>query len=97
VETPAPGPERSPAIYSIPQDAGQVADRDDPAVAACAQFARAIDVAATYYSDFADAIAGPDDNYAGIGVQDSNVTGRTALRQSAAAALDASAAAGTHA
>jgi hypothetical protein len=62
---------------------------NNAAVSACSTFARAIDYASVNYGEFADRIAGPDDNYAGIGVQDANVTGRTALRQAAGAVMDA--------
>jgi len=61
-----------------------------PAEIACSQFAGALDLAAVNYSDFADAIAGPEDNYADATVQDTNVTGRTALREAARVALEAS-------
>lgn len=64
---------------------------DNPAAAACGQFATGLDLAATYYSDFANNIAGDaPPNYTSPIVVESNVTGRTALRQAAAEALSAS-------
>ena len=65
--------------------AGEVGD---PAVAGCAQFAAALDHASINYSDYADALADPS-----LGPkwnQGTNVTGRTGLRQAAAASLTAS-------
>ncbi|WP_422748836.1 hypothetical protein ACN27E_10505 [Mycobacterium sp. WMMD1722] len=65
-------------------------DANPAAVTACAQFAEVLDAAATYYGDFADAL---DENAGATtgnaAVADSNVVGRTALRQGAAAALTA--------
>jgi hypothetical protein len=57
------------------------------AVAACGQFGVVLDGASTYYGDFADAIEGS--NYSDPAVDSSNVTGRTALRQGAALAMEA--------
>lgn len=84
---PAPGivPPAPPAELA---PAEPLAADGDPAVAACSQFAAALDHASSYYSDFADSLAdpsmGPDWNTS------TNVTGRTALRQAAAAAMSAS-------
>jgi hypothetical protein len=60
------------------------------AVAACSQFADVLDATSTYYGDFADALethAAP--NYSDPYVEDSNVLGRTALRQGAGVAMSA--------
>lgn len=70
-------------------DAVPVSDTaTEPAVAACANFAAALDGTATYYGEFADAFEGT--SYTDPGVEDSNELGRTALRQGAGVALDAS-------
>ncbi|MBO0677556.1 hypothetical protein JRC04_08795 [Mycolicibacterium sp. S2-37] len=65
-------------------------DASPAAVAACGQFAEALDAAATYYGEFADAL---DENaqarYADPTVNDSNTLGRTALRQGAVLAMSA--------
>jgi hypothetical protein len=64
------------------------ADNADPsAVAACTQFASVLDGSSTYYGDFADSFEGSD--YADPAVSSSNVTGRKALRESAALAMNA--------
>jgi hypothetical protein len=62
-------------------------DADPAAVTACGVFAEALDGTSNYYGDFADAIEGSD--YADPAVGDSNVVGRTALRQAAAVAMSA--------
>lgn len=62
-------------------------DAATPAVAACSAFAQALDGSATYYGQFADALEGTD--YNDPGVQGTNETGRTALRQAAGVAMDA--------
>lgn len=59
-----------------------------PAIAACSAFGEALDGASTYYGQFADAIEGTD--YSDPGVQGTNEVGRTALRQAAGVAIDAS-------
>lgn len=82
-ETPAPGPAAGDAPIS--------GDVNPAAAEACSQFAVALDVAAVNYSDFADAISGEDWSYADQNVASTNVTGRTALRQAAAAARTAAA------
>lgn len=92
---PAPGmPPVEPGTAPVDPMAGDVGDPaagvgGDPAVAACSQFAAALDHASSNYSDFADSLAdpsmGPEWN------QSTNETGRTALRQAAAAAMTASA------
>ena len=91
---PDAAPEPAPAPGMPPVDPGTVpadpmaGDVGDPAVAACSQFAAALDHAAANYSDFADSLAdpsmGPEWN------RSTNETGRTALRQAAAAAMTAS-------
>ena len=62
-------------------------DVNPAAVAACSQFADTLDGTSTYYGEFADAFEGSD--YSDPAVDSSNATGRTALRQGAAAAMDA--------
>ncbi len=62
-------------------------DADPAAVTACASFAEVLDGSSTYYGDFADTFEGSD--YADPAVSDSNVVGRTALRQAAGVAMTA--------
>jgi hypothetical protein len=59
----------------------------EPAVTACGAFAQVLDGSSQYYGDFADSFEGSD--YSDPTVDSSNVTGRTALRQSAATAMQA--------
>lgn len=59
-----------------------------PAVTACSAFAQVLDGSSNYYGDFADSLEGSD--YGDPAVQTSNETGRTALRQAAGVAMDAS-------
>ena len=59
----------------------------EPAVTACGAFAQALDGASDYYGEFADSLEGTD--YSDPGVQSTNGTGRTALRQAAGVATDA--------
>ncbi len=75
----------APVGWAEPEDA-------DPVSLACKQFDTAISVAATNYEDFAYATAGTGDyvDYQDPEVRRSNVIGRTALREAAAAALSAS-------
>jgi hypothetical protein len=87
-DTPAPGPGTIPA-----SSAGQVTDDTGaPAATACKQFAAALNFAAVNYEDFAYSIAGDGANvdYANPSVASNNVASRTALRQAAGVALDAS-------
>lgn len=65
---------------------------DDPTASACKTFTSAVDFAAAHYEDFAYAIAGTGNvvDYSSPSVTNSNVVGRTALREAARAALDAS-------
>lgn len=77
--------------------APQAADSPvDPISDACSRFDAAVNVAAVNYEDFAYASAGNGDHvdYRDPQVWRTNVVGRTALRQAAAAALSASATAG---
>jgi hypothetical protein len=72
---------------SVPVD---TADPASPAVAACSQFAAALDAASAYYGDFADTVDGsvrPD--YGDPAVDNTNATGRAALRQAASLAMSA--------
>lgn len=74
-------------------DASSVASQaGNPVADACERFDWAISVAALNYEDFAYATAGTGNqvDYSDPEVGRSNVTGRTALRGAAAAALDAS-------
>ncbi len=80
VDPPAPGP--------IQVAAAPTSDNADPAaVAACSQFATVLDGSSSYYGDFADSLEGS--SYHDPAVASSNVTGRTALRESAALAMSA--------
>ncbi len=85
---PPPPPAMPAADPGLPPADPMAGDGGDPAASACSQFAAALDYASSNYSDFADALAdpsmGPDWNTS------TNVTGRTALRQAASAAMMAS-------
>jgi hypothetical protein len=61
----------------------------DSAVTACGAFAQVLDGSSNYYGDFADSFEGSD--YADPSVDSSNAVGRTALRESASTAMQASA------
>lgn len=80
------------AVTVAPVAAAEPGDATPESVAACSQFARALDLASLGYSDFANVIAlgevNPD--YGDPFVRASNVSGRTALREAAATALSAS-------
>ena len=68
--------------------AGPTSDNADPAaLQACDAFAQVLDTSSSYYGDFADSFEGSD--YSDPAVDTSNATGRTALRQSAAVAMEA--------
>ena len=84
---PAPPAPDSPAIATAEHNMSA-------AETACAQFAAGLDLAASNYSDFADVTSGNQWRYGDPAVASANVTGRTALREAAAAALRASATAG---
>ncbi len=83
---PAPGAPPPSAFAS------NSADPSPAAADACKQFSGAMNFAATNYEDFAYATAGTGNlvNYADPSVSDANVAGRTALRQAAGVALQAS-------
>jgi hypothetical protein len=63
-------------------------DATAPAVAACSAFGQVLDGASSYYGSFADSFEGS--NYSDPAVESSNQVGRTALRQAAGTAMDAS-------
>jgi len=92
VESPTPAPDQPPAIEAAaplpPDDPGN----GDAIITACKQFGVALDYAASNYEEFAYATAGEGNNvnYQDPSVQGSNVVGRTALREAAAAAMSAS-------
>lgn len=68
------------------------ADSANAVTDACRQFSAAVSLAATNYEDFAYATAGDGDyvDYQDPNVSRTNIVGRTALREAAAIALDAS-------
>jgi hypothetical protein len=78
-----PGPVQVQVAPAEPSD-----NADPAAVTACGQFAQVLDGASTYYGDFADSFEGSD--YNDPAVDSSNEVGRTALRQAAGVAMDAS-------
>lgn len=82
---------QSPGLPGPVTVAGPTSDNADPAaVQACGQFAEVLDASSASYGDFADALETyqqPD--YQDPATSSSNVVGRTSLRQSAAAAMDA--------
>ncbi len=82
-----------PAAAAVTSAAPVSADADPAAVDACKQFAAALNFASTNYEDFAydSAGGGNNVNYDDPSVANDNVVGRTALRQAAAAAMQASA------
>lgn len=97
------GSAMAPTVFAEPDtvQADQVAgpaaagDIDPAATSACSTFADALDKAAIFYGDFADTIDGtarPD--YADPTVSTTNVSGRTALRESAGQAMKAAGTAG---
>jgi hypothetical protein len=61
----------------------------EPAVAACGAFSQVLDGSSNYYGEFADSFEGSD--YADPAVDSSNAVGRTALREAASTAMQASA------
>ena len=96
----APGvPELPPVVPGVPgvpaaaPVAVPVAGTDDPgvpAVTACSKFAHALDSASTFYGDFADSIEGVErPDYGDPTVSTTNTSGRTALREAAASAMNA--------
>lgn len=87
-QQPAPGPGTS-----VPSTITPVSADDNPAAAdACKQFSAAMNYAATNYEDFAYATAGGGNyvNYGDPEVTRSNTIGRTALREAAGVAMNAS-------
>ena len=78
-------PIQGPDAASVSSDGGSAAD-------ACKQFSAALNHAASNYEEFAYASAGGGNNvnYADPSVASTNVVGRTALREAAATAMDAS-------
>ena len=90
-QTPAPNP--VPGAPAPTRFTATTTDETPAAADACKQFSAAMNYAATNYEDFAYATAGQGDvvNYGDPTVSDSNVVGRTALRQAASVALSASA------
>ena len=81
----------APALPGPVQVAGPTADGADPsAVAACGQFADALDATSVYYGDFADSLESYEDpDYNDPAISSSNTLGRTALRQAAGVSLSA--------
>ena len=89
---PAPDPAPAAAAPAPPLDSPPPDESAFSAVsAACTQFGAALDFAATNYEDFAYNTAGNGSsvNYQDPNVAYSNVIGRTALREAAAAAMSA--------
>jgi hypothetical protein len=82
VDPGSPGPVQV-AVAPVQSD-----DAGAPAVAACSAFGQVLDGASNYYGSFADSFEGSD--YSDPAVQSSNEVGRTALRQAAGTAMDAS-------
>lgn len=78
-------------LAGAPFAAAEPAQNSSAAEQACSQFAGSVDLAAENYSEFADATSGDQWSYRDPMVTDTNVTGRTALRKAASAALNASA------
>lgn len=88
-EAPEPAPEPVPVNAAV---AAPALDAPSSAVPdACKQFGMALDHAASYYEDFAYDSAGSGNsvNYDDPNVANANVFGRTALRESASAAMSA--------
>ena len=85
-----------PPGSSAPDSGAVTVETSDVISAACKQFGAALNVAALNYEDFAYATAGNGNyvNYQDPTVGRSNIVGRTALREAAAAALSASRATG---
>ena len=94
---PATDPQSVPAeTAAAPAPLATTAQSDNPVGQACSLFNAALNVSAANYEDFAYATAGSGNyvNYQDPNVMRTNVIGRTALRQAAAAALSASRTAG---
>ena len=91
----AAGPGMSPGPADAPKGTDPQANMQstgDPTKDACDLFNKAVGYASINYEDFADFSAGSGNsvNYLDPSVGNANLAGRTALRQSAAAALSAS-------
>ena len=86
----------APPAPQAPGPAPVMAESNNAISAACKQFGAALNLAALNYEDFAYATAGNGNtvDYQDPTVWRSNVVGRTALREAAAAALSASRAPG---
>ncbi|WP_431236910.1 hypothetical protein ACQ86B_18730 [Mycolicibacterium aichiense] len=96
-DQPAPGPGVVAAVVAAPPlDAPPDAAPSSAVPDACKQFGMALDHASSYYEDFAYDSAGGGNsvNYDDPNVANANVYGRTALRESAAAAMSAASAPG---
>ncbi|UXA17325.1 hypothetical protein [Mycobacterium sp. SMC-4] len=80
------------SLMAGPSASAQPEPAAPEAVAACTQFARALDMAALSYSDFANALALGDvrPDYSDPVVSSSNVYGRTGLREAVSTAASAS-------
>lgn len=90
---PAPGPQPVPAeAATAPESLAAPTQSGNPVLEACKLFNVALNVAAVNYDEFAYAAAGNGNNvnYQDPNVARTNVIGRTALRQAAAAAMSAS-------
>jgi len=87
---PVPG-DVAPPPAAVPEVADLPPDVHDAVSTACRQFGSALDLAASNYEDFAYATAGNGNavDYQNPEVVQSNLLGRTALREAAGAALDA--------
>ena len=79
-------------VESLPESAAVYGDSASAVAEACKQFGGALSFAATNYEEFAYATAGDGNSvdYQDPVVWQANVLGRTALREAAATALDAS-------
>jgi hypothetical protein len=75
----------SPGVVVTPVDPSD--NVTDAAATACGSFAQVLDGSSQYYGDFADSFEGSD--YNDPAVSSSNEVGRTALRESAAVAMQA--------
>jgi hypothetical protein len=90
-QTPAPSP--IPGAPAPTRFTATTTDETPAAADACKQFSAAMNYAATNYEDFAYATAGAGNyvNYGDPSVSNSNIVGRTALREAATVAFSASA------
>jgi hypothetical protein len=79
-----------PPASADPAGADMSPDTHDAVSTACRQFGAALDLASSNYEDFAYATAGNGNavNYQDPNVAQSNLRGRTALREAASAALE---------